>query len=255
MHRKTLACLVIVALLSSILFSDWAQAESTGTYSSSPAGAAFIVGMVLLTLVLVHTSEEKSEKHEEKKRDVASLQDLINPLGSTCYDWSGRVIPCDFKGEYGELLLGSDSPNPRFEDNKNGTVTDNLTGLVWLKNADCFKMIDWDGASEAVRNLKHGDCGPNPHLVLADGSSAGDWRLPAMEELCTLIDFGERNPALPYDNKFSGVSSSYYWSSTPIESSSDLLWVVYLDVGTTCYNAKGDQAGNVLPVRKTAHLD
>ena len=29
-------------------------------------------------------------------------------------------------------------PNPRFTDNGNGTVTDNLTGLIWLKNANCF---------------------------------------------------------------------------------------------------------------------
>ena len=29
---------------------------------------------------------------------------------------------------------GIASPNPRFTDNSNGTVTDNLTGLVWLQN-------------------------------------------------------------------------------------------------------------------------
>ena len=30
------------------------------------------------------------------------------------------------------------SPSPRFTDNNDGTVTDNLTGLVWLKNANLF---------------------------------------------------------------------------------------------------------------------
>ncbi len=32
------------------------------------------------------------------------------------------------------VLLG---PTPRFNDNSNCTVTDNLTGLIWLKSANC----------------------------------------------------------------------------------------------------------------------
>ncbi|MGA9347827.1 MAG: hypothetical protein WBW48_03355 [Anaerolineae bacterium] len=35
-------------------------------------------------------------------------------------------------GEDGELLKGVTWPSPRFTDNGNGTVTDNLTGLIWL---------------------------------------------------------------------------------------------------------------------------
>ena len=37
----------------------------------------------------------------------------------------------------GDLERGVASPSPRFSDNGNGTVTDNLTGLIWLKNANC----------------------------------------------------------------------------------------------------------------------
>ena len=29
-------------------------------------------------------------------------------------------------------------PAPRFTDNSDGTVTDNLTGLIWLKDANCM---------------------------------------------------------------------------------------------------------------------
>lgn len=35
----------------------------------------------------------------------------------------------------GGLEKGVAWPNPRFTDNSNGTITDNLTGLIWLKNA------------------------------------------------------------------------------------------------------------------------
>ena len=41
-------------------------------------------------------------------------------------------------GDDGDLEKGVAWPNPRFTDNSDGTVTDNLTGLIWLKNANCF---------------------------------------------------------------------------------------------------------------------
>src|SRR5215471_17721309 len=40
-------------------------------------------------------------------------------------------------GDDGALQKGVAWPTPRFTDNNNGTITDNLTGLIWLKNADC----------------------------------------------------------------------------------------------------------------------
>ena len=39
------------------------------------------------------------------------------------------------KGDDGNLMSGVAWPNPRFTDNNDGTVTDNLTGLIWLKNS------------------------------------------------------------------------------------------------------------------------
>ena len=50
-------------------------------------------------------------------------------------------------GDDGDLEKGITWPNPRFTDNGVGTVTDNLTGLIWLKDANCFGPRDW---SEAV---------------------------------------------------------------------------------------------------------
>lgn len=40
-------------------------------------------------------------------------------------------------GDDGDLQKGVAWPVPRFTDNEDGTVTDNLTGLIWLTNADC----------------------------------------------------------------------------------------------------------------------
>ena len=45
---------------------------------------------------------------------------------------------------YWQQALGVEWPNPRFTDNGDGTVTDNLTGLIWLKDANCFGQKTWD---------------------------------------------------------------------------------------------------------------
>ena len=42
----------------------------------------------------------------------------------------------------GDIRAGKPWPNPRFSDNGNQTVTDNLTGLVWTRDANPMKSRD-----------------------------------------------------------------------------------------------------------------
>jgi len=80
-------------------------------------------------------------------------------------------------GQDGDKLAGVASPTPRFVDNGNGTVTDKLTGLIWLKNANCFGEVNWQTALNNANSLANGHCG------LTDNSTAGQWRLPNLAEL------------------------------------------------------------------------
>ena len=41
-------------------------------------------------------------------------------------------------GDDGDLQMGTTWPDPRFFDNYDGTVTDNLTGLIWTQNASLY---------------------------------------------------------------------------------------------------------------------
>ena len=101
----------------------------------------------------------------------------------------------------GDLQEGVAWPTPRFTDNNNGTVTDNLTGLIWLKNANCPNSTKtWNNAVDYAAALYDGctDCGgDNNDCGLSDGSVAGGWRLPNVKELQSLIHYGVYNPALP----------------------------------------------------------
>jgi hypothetical protein len=99
-------------------------------------------------------------------------------------------------GDDGDLQKGVSLPDPRFTDNGNGTITDNFTGLIWLKNANCFGSQIWANALTSANNLANGQCS------LTDGSVAGDWRLPNVRELESLVDFGQFNPSLPLGHPF-----------------------------------------------------
>ena len=142
----------------------------------------------------------------------------------------------------GDLERGVAWPSPRFANNGDGTVTDNLTGLIWLKNPDCFGSRTWAGALNAANTLNHGECG------LTDGSVAGAWRLPNIKELRSLIDYSRYFPALPAGNPFIGLSVFYWSSSTPV-GYTDSAWTVDMTDGDVFGGQKSAPHYHVWPVR------
>ncbi|MCP4291396.1 MAG: DUF1566 domain-containing protein [bacterium] len=154
-------------------------------------------------------------------------------------------------GDDGDLERGVAWPNPRFIDNGDGTINDNLTGLTWLKNANCFGLRTWSDALSDCNGLEDGECG------LTDGSVAGIWRLPNRRELFSLTNGQYMNPALSNTagtgwwkegDPFTNVGPSYYWSSTTASSGSIYAWYLDMPYGKIEITEK---AGSyfVLPVR------
>jgi hypothetical protein len=151
--------------------------------------------------------------------------------------------PSYAEGDDGDIQAGVPFPKKRFVDKDNGTVEDTLTGLMWLKQADCFRDRTWAEALMDANTLADGRCG------LTDGSEAGDWRLPNVKELQSLIDFGTLDPALPAGHPFSGVQSSFYWSSTTFAGSPFVAWDVSLRDGVTTNDVKDSGFFLMWPVR------
>ena len=108
--------------------------------------------------------------------------------------------------------------DPRFTENGDGTVSDNLTGLIWLQDANCFGTRRWMDALSDANTLADGECG------LADNSVASDWRLPTLNELLSLVDYSQASPSLPSGHPFSGVQSDRYWSSTSFVPTPSTAW-------------------------------
>jgi hypothetical protein len=65
-----------------------------------------------------------------------------------------------------------------FTDNGDSTITDNATGLMWMKN-DSETTMNWEEALNYAENLEYADY--------------TDWRLPDVKELQSIVDYS-RSP-------------------------------------------------------------
>ncbi|MFM2089998.1 MAG: hypothetical protein RLZZ127_487 [Planctomycetota bacterium] len=142
--------------------------------------------------------------------EAAALQVLDAPPEN------GRICPVPRTGQTasggtgddGALRTGVAWPSPRFTDNGNGTVTDRLSGLVWVRNPAALSQATWKEALAVSSGLGHGQAG------LVDGSQPGQWRLPTRAELLSLVDYGRSRPALPSGAPFLVAAEGSYWAST-----------------------------------------
>jgi hypothetical protein len=172
----------------------------------------------------------------------SSIMDPCPDDGPAPVEKSGQVTSYG-TGDDGTLEKGVALPNPRFSDNGNGTIMDNLTGLTWLKDANCYGTRTWDQALGDCSGLTSGSCG------LTDGSSSGDWRLPNVKELQSLIDFSQFGPALPSGHPFVNAQLDInHWSSTTVAFWTNIAWTVRIDSGYVAYDEKSGSY-HVWPVR------
>jgi hypothetical protein len=143
---------------------------------------------------------------------------------TVCFNTNGGGINCAGTGQDGDIQAGVAWPEPRFTDNGNGTVTDNLTGLMWTANGTDEKT--WPEALDWLKTLKMG--------------GYADWRLPNVNELRSLVDYISSFPSLPHENPFVYVQSDYYWSSTSYAYYTTSAWSVYFGDGYVSYHFKDD---------------
>ena len=163
---------------------------------------------------------------------------------TTCYNANGYVIDCVATGQDGNMQAGVDWPEPRFENNGDGTITDHLTGLVWLKDAGCAGRMFWNDALAYCNNFANGSCD------LTDDSVAGDWRLPNIIELESLVNAEKSNLGVWLNLQgFGNVRSCYYWSATTYAGSTGSAWGVGMTGGGDVFNINKSNSQYVWPVR------
>ena len=113
----------------------------------------------------------------------------------------------------------------RFIQNADGTITDNLSGLMW-KQQPLQDSLSWESALQSAEETNF--------------AGASDWRLPNIKELQSLNDENYSNPSInPIFN--SQISAGKYWSSTSLPNQTTKAWYLDTRFGITTYAVKTDK--------------
>jgi|WetSurMetagenome_2_1015567.scaffolds.fasta_scaffold00050_2 hypothetical protein len=114
---------------------------------------------------------------------------------------------CEGTGQDGAYTINA----PSYTQNGDGTITDNNTGLMWQQQDDgnTYTWYEASGTANATYNKSSLDvCGS---LTLAGYS---DWRLPAFNELVSIVDYSIALPGPTIDSTiFTDTKQAPYWAS------------------------------------------
>jgi hypothetical protein len=176
---------------------------------------------------------------------------LVPQTGATlCVDAFGPIF-CAGTGQDGDVQAGVALPTPRFKDNRDGTVTDRLTNLRWLKDLNCLGMPSW---SEGFTRIAYLNTGVNFSCAEYTAGTFGDWRMPNINELLSLINYGFLAPAIsntqgngkasegnPFVNLPTSIDA-HVKSSTPAaqpQPNTSSLWEVRISTGQSDVTSGG----------------
>jgi hypothetical protein len=140
---------------------------------------------------------------------------------------TGQILP-NTQGYDGYYREGQKWPTVRFVDNKNGTMTDVMTGLTWTKQANLGGPITWQGGLNYVNSTFNSGTGLSGHK---------DWRIPNVNEIASLMNSGAPDiSAWLLSQGFQNIVSEY-WSSTTCAATENGVDAWYFDAGDTTEGA------------------
>jgi hypothetical protein len=199
---------------------DTTTVSANGNFSFSKTASIYAVDAKLYLLQQICLLSNTS--------GIASS--AITSIGITCkssYTIGGGALGLLATGQTTSYSTGDDGAyqgtlRRSFTDNGDGTVTDNITGLIWQKcsggqnnDSTCsgsFSVFDWSSAVTYCSSL-----------TLASRT----WRLPNVNELQGLVDFGKSSDPFINTIAFPGTGGFVYWTSTLRNGFQDILaWVV-----------------------------
>ncbi len=200
-----------------------------------------------------NTTEPDSDSVEPIDKDTAESDndtekpDSDIPTSNTTYNFctgqnkcynNSEEITCPSEGAdfYGQDAEYSDLCIPKNYTANSETVTDNNTNLIWQRNlpstySGCTKGSPAGSQCSWQEAINYCD-----NLTLAGNSN---WRLPNIEELETLINYGRYNPSID-TTIFPNTPGNYFWSSSPYVGYSDYAWDVYFGYGSVYSYYKTD---------------
>ena len=122
------------------------------------------------------------------------------------------------------------SATKNFKDNGDGTVTDSLTGLMWLKDGNVFGRKSWE---ESIAVIDDFNAHPRNYEPQGYTAKYKDWRLPDINELEGLVNAQYLDTSAWLNQSgFVNMQPADYWSSTDYRYDCTYAWYVVMENGT-----------------------
>jgi hypothetical protein len=175
------------------------------------------------------------------------------PPGQACLGQFAEWPMSDPGAVAGGPAAGGATQPPSFStDTASGTVTDQVSGLIW----QLVSPVGGCSAADAAASCTLSDAVAYCASLTLAGSS--DWRVPTKIELETLLDYSHAQPPyianafLPTQASISTVATSY-WTASALEEDLAYNWYVeFLSAnGSSTWAGAGGSLGSVRCVRGT----
>jgi len=231
--------------------NGWMQVQSARDYSTICEGGTSCQASPGVYIVINHTTSQRYENVVVKNKSLDtghSHEEVVETIIPTPPALASVIQTGQTQSAYqfddGELQAGEALSESRFGDNFNGTFHDKLTDLIWLSVRDCITDQTWTAAMDFANNLASGN---GTCEGLTDNSQQGDWRLPNIKELNSLINYGKTFPVWDNNIPFTGTWDSYpwgdYWSSTSFHSDLPSFgWFISAEFGRSNFKNKSESA-------------
>ena len=148
-----------------------------------------------------------------------------------------------------ENPINDDWSNSRYHVHGDGTVTDTVTGLMWMQ---CSMGQDYDyDAGNCNSSAAASSYSWHEALEAAEAHSLADhtdWRLPNIRELASLVARDGAEPAI--NNAIFSATSANYWSASLAAADSNQAWLINFTIGNDLTGDHGD-ANHIRLVRSS----
>jgi hypothetical protein len=170
-------------------------------FSSTQPGYLFVNNKIVVLSLLLSVFLVSCKKNDDILTDPEGgyRTDIYIP------DTGQTLSYTDTPGEDSDFTINS----PSYTDNGNGTITDNITGLMWQKT---------DGGEMAAENAA-------TYCKSLSLGGYNDWRLPTCPELLGINSYDNANPALNVAF-FTKTAAEYWWTGVARADDLSRIWVV-----------------------------
>jgi hypothetical protein len=177
--------LAIIAMLVTACGSPATTATETPATSSAPATNS--TPLATSIPAAESASPDVASPTSKTGTTVARTYPIVDTAQGKCYSDSAEITcsQTSFSGQDAQYT----GNKPSYTDNGDGTVTDNVTGLIWQKSPD----TNGDGSITATDKIAYSKAA----AYCEDLSLAGydDWQLPTIKQLYSLMNFTGVDPS------------------------------------------------------------